>query len=98
LPSKRSKHFATGQAREWPSPGGPKSQPYGIVAVKDVLWYSEAGVNPNTVVRFGPKTETFQAWVIPSGDGVVRNMDATRDGNLVLACSGVNGVAVVYVK
>jgi virginiamycin B lyase len=89
---------ATGKTSEWPSPGGPKSQPYGIYAVRDVLWYSEAGVKPYTVVRFDPKTETFQTWVIPSGGGVVRNMDATRDGNLVLACSGVNGIAMVHVQ
>lgn len=89
---------ATGQAREWPSPGGPTSQPYGIAAVKDVLWYSESGVNPNTVVRFDPTTEHFQTWVIPSGGGAVRNMMATRDGNLVLACSGVNRLALVRVQ
>jgi virginiamycin B lyase len=89
---------ATGKASEWPSPGGPQSQPYGIVAVGDVLWYSEAGVKPNTVVRFDPKTETFQTWAIPSGGGVVRNMMATRDGDLALACSGVNGIAVVHVQ
>jgi hypothetical protein len=28
----------------------------------------------------------------------VRNMDVTRDGNLVLACSGVNRIALVQVK
>ena len=89
---------ATGQASEWPSPGGPKSQPYAIYAVKGVLWYSEAGVQPNTLVRFDPKTEQFQTWTIPSGGGVVRNMDATRDGNLALACSGVNRIALVQVK
>jgi virginiamycin B lyase len=89
---------ATGQAGEWPSPGGPKSQPYAISAVRDVLWYSEAGVKPNTVVRFDPKTEKFQTWVIPSGGGVVRNMDVTREGNLVLACSGVNRIALVRVR
>jgi virginiamycin B lyase len=52
--------------------------------VKDVLWYSESGVSPNTLVRFDPKTEKFQTWEIPSGGGVVRNMMATQDGNLVL--------------
>jgi hypothetical protein len=81
-----------------PLPGGPQSQPYGIIAVKDVLWYSEAGVKPNIVVHFDPKTETFQSWVIPSGGGVVRNMDVIRDGDPVLACSGVNGLAVVHVQ
>ena len=68
-----------------------QSQPYGIQAVKDVIWYSEAAVQPNTLVRFDPKTEKFQTWTIPSGGGVVRNIDITRDGNLALACSGVDG-------
>ena len=85
----------TGNAREWPSPGGVNSGPYGIAVVKDVLWYSELGVSPNTLVRFDPKTEKFQTWDIPSGGGVVRNMMATKDGNLVLACSGVDRIALV---
>ena len=89
---------ATGQVREWPSPGGPQSQPYGITTTGGVIWYSESGVRPNTLVRFDPRTEAFQTWVIPSGGGVVRNMMATADGNLVMACSGVNRVALVEVK
>ncbi|HEX9147301.1 MAG TPA: cytochrome C [Candidatus Binatia bacterium] len=89
---------ATGKTTEWPSPGGPKSQPYGIAVVNDILWYSEAGVEPNTVVRFDPKTEKFQTWKIPSGGGVVRNIDVTKDGNLTLACSGVNRIALVQLK
>ena len=88
----------TGEASEWPSHGGPGSHPYGIAAVNDVLWYSESGVEPNTLVRFDPKTGKFQSWAIPSGGGVVRNVMATRDGNLVLACSGVNRIALVEVK
>ncbi len=32
---------------------------------------------------------------IPSGGGVVRNMVATPNGTLYLACSGVNKVAIV---
>jgi len=88
----------TGSVKEWPSPGGPQSQPYGIVGLKDVVWYSESGVSPNTLVRFDPKAEKFQTWTIPSGGGVVRNMMATRDGNLVMACSGRNRVALVEIK
>lgn len=88
----------TGQVREWPSPGGKDSRPYGIAAVGDVLWYSESHVKPNTLVRFDSKSEKFQTWIIPSGGGVVRNMMATLDGNLVLACSGVNRVALVEVQ
>ena len=88
---------ATGDVQEWPSPSGPKSRPYGIAAVGHVVWYSESAVRPNTLVRFDTATEGFQTWVIPSGGGVVRNMMATSDGNLVLACSGVNRVALVEV-
>jgi virginiamycin B lyase len=87
----------TGQVNEWPSPGGRESLPYGIASIKDVIWYSESGVWPNTLVRFDPKTEKFQTWAIPSGGGVVRNVSVTRDGNLALACSGVNRVALVEI-
>jgi virginiamycin B lyase len=88
----------TGQVTEWASPGGPRSRPYGITAIGDVIWYSESNTKPNTVVRFDPKTEKFQTWIIPSGGGVVRNMVSTPEGNLWLACSGVNGIAFVEVK
>lgn len=88
----------TGKVDEWASPGGPRSRPYGITAVGNVIWYSESNTKPNTVVRFDPKTEKFQTWIIPSGGGVVRNMVTTPDGNLWLACSGVNGIAFVEVK
>ena len=82
--------------KEWASPGGPESEPYGIAVTKDGdVWYSESGVKPNTLVRFDPKTESFGKEPIPSGGGVVRNMVATPDGRLYLACSGVNKVAVV---
>ncbi len=89
---------ATGEVKEWPSPGGPQSKPYGITVVGDIIWYSEAGVKPNTIVRFDPKTEKFQTWLIPSGGGVVRNMMHTKDGNLVITESGVNKVGLVTVK
>ena len=88
----------TEKATEWPSPGGPKSQPYGIAVLNGVIWYSESAVRPNTLVRFDPKTEKFQTWIIPGGGGVVRNMKVTADGNLALAESGVNKIALVEVK
>jgi virginiamycin B lyase len=87
----------TGQTREWPSPGGPKSQPYAIAVARDAVWYVESAVKPNALVRFDPSTEKFQSWVIPGGGGVVRNMMATRDGNLVMAESGLNMVALVEI-
>jgi virginiamycin B lyase len=60
-----------------------------------MVWYSESGITPNTVVRFNPKTERFARAKIPSGGGTVRNMAATSDGRIYLACSGVNKVGVV---
>lgn len=50
------------------------------------VWYSESGVKPNTVVAFNPKTKSFYSWPVPSGGAVVRNMVATPDDHLYLAC------------
>jgi virginiamycin B lyase len=88
----------TGATTEFASPGGPRSAPYGIVYLKGAVWYSESGVRPNTLVRFDPAAQRFQTWAIPSGGGVVRNMMVTRDGNIAMACSGVNQVALVTIK
>jgi virginiamycin B lyase len=89
---------STGKVTEWASPGGPKSKRCGITAVGEIIWYSESSTKPNTIVRFDPKTEKFQTWVILPGGGVVRNMVHAPDGNLWLACSGVNRIAVVEIK
>jgi virginiamycin B lyase len=63
-----------------------------------MIWYSESGVRPDTIVRFDPKTKTFNTWPIPSGGGVIRHMVATPDGNIYIACSGVNKVGIVRVQ
>jgi virginiamycin B lyase len=84
--------------KEWQSPSGPQSRPYAITIVDGIVWYCEAGVKPNTLVRFDPKNEKFQTWTIPSGGGVVRNMMHFADGKLVLTESGENVVALVTVK
>jgi virginiamycin B lyase len=89
---------ATAKQDEWASPGGPESKPYGIAITPDGgVWYSESGLSPNTIVRFDPEKRSFAGWPIPSGGGVVRNMAATPKGNLYLACSGVNKVAIVTI-
>jgi virginiamycin B lyase len=87
----------TGAVKDWPSPGGPLSQPYGITFLNGIIWYSESAVKPNTMVRFDPKTEKFQTWPIPAGGGVVRNMMVTRDGNIVIAESALNIVGLVEI-
>ncbi len=84
--------------KEWLSPSGPQSRPYGITIVNGIVWYSESGVKPNTLVRFDPKNEKFQTWMIPAGGGVVRNMMHFADGKLVLTESGENVVGLVTVK
>ena len=87
---------ATGAVKMWLSPGGTGSAPYGIAITPDgMVWYSESGVKPNTIVQFNPKTEQFARAAIPSGGGTVRNMAATADGRVYIACSGVNKVGVV---
>jgi virginiamycin B lyase len=94
-------HFdpATRKVEEWPSPGGGGSEPYGIaVDAKGIVWYSESGMKPNTLVRFDPKTKAFSTTTVPSGGGVIRNMVATQDGKLYMACSGVNKVAVAHIR
>ena len=89
---------ADGRVDEWPSPDGKAAKPYGMAATLDgAVWYSESGIEPNTIVRFHPKTRTFARWSIPSGGGVVRHIVATPDGNLFIACSGVDKVGVVKV-
>jgi len=60
-----------------------------------MVWYAETGVTPNRVIGFNRKTQSFLAPTpIASGGGVVRNMVASPDGKLYLACSGVNKVAI----
>lgn len=89
----------TGKIEEWASPGGSESRPYGITITPDgVVWYSESGIRPNTIVRFDPNTKGFGTWPIPSGGGVVRNMVSTAGGDLYIACSGVNKVGIVKVE
>jgi virginiamycin B lyase len=88
---------ASGKVIEWQSPSGPKSEPYGISAISDILWYSESGTTPNTVVRFDPRAGKFQSWTIPGGGNIVRNTSVTTDGNFVLANSLVNTVTLVSI-
>jgi virginiamycin B lyase len=85
----------TGEIREWDSPSGPGSHPYAIAVIDGVVWYNESAVRPDALVRFDPRTETFQSWPIPSGSlyaGMVRHMRPTRDGNLLLHQGSTNRI------
>ena len=90
---------ATGKTQEWRSPGGADSEPYAIAVTPDgLVWYVETGLTPNRIIGFNPTTQTFTTPTpIPSGGGIVRNMVATPDGELYLACSGVNKVDIAEI-
>ena len=86
--------------KEYLSPSGPKSEPYGITVINDTVWYNEGNAKPNGLVRFDPKTESFQTFpILPSGGGVVRNMMPTKDGKgIVMAESAANKVAIATIQ
>ena len=91
----------TGEIKEWPSPSGPTSHPYAIVVINGIVWYNESGMRPDPLVRFDPKTETFQSWAIPSGNiyaGIIRHMRAARDGSLLIHQSSTNRIIQVSVR
>ena len=91
-------NLQSGEIKEWPSPSGPRSHPYAIVVIDGVIWYNESGQRPDALVRFDPKSETFQSWAIPSGGvhaGIIRHMRRTKDGNLVIHQSSTNRIIVV---
>jgi virginiamycin B lyase len=91
-------NLLTDQVKEWLSPSGPNSRPYGMAFTKGAIWYNESNARPNTIVRFDPQTEKFQTWTIPGGGDIVRNMDVTPDGNVAIANSLVNQVGLVAIK
>lgn len=91
---------ATGEVKEWASPSGPKSHPYAIAVIDGIVWYNESGVRPDPLVRFDPRSEEFQSWPIPSGDvyaGIVRHVDVTEDGNLLIHQSATNRIIHVSI-
>jgi virginiamycin B lyase len=88
----------TGEIREWDSPSGPRSHPYGIAVLDGAVWYNESGVRPDMLVRFDPATESFQSWPIKSGNvyaGILRNARITRQGTLLIHQTATNRVIEV---
>lgn len=93
---------STGDIKEWASPSGPNSHPYAIAVFEGAIWYNESGVRPDMLVRFDPKTETFQSWPIASGPvhaGILRHMRTTLDGKaLLIHQSGTNHIGRVTLE
>ena len=88
----------TGEITQWDSPSGPRSHPYSMAVVDDVIWYNESGMRPDALVRFNPQTESFQSWAIPSGVGIIRNTWVTEEGNLLIHQSSSNQVGLVKIN
>lgn len=84
-------NYKTGEWKEWDSPSGARAQPYGIALAADgAVWYNEAGADK--MVRFDPKSETFETFPMPSPRSVVRHMVRDSKGTLWLAVSGPRGI------
>jgi len=68
---------ANGTVREWPTPSGAKSLPYAMaVDDRDRIWMVETGVQPNRLVGFDTKNQSWIANtpIAESGGGSVRHM------------------------
>lgn len=89
---------ATGAIKQWDSPSGPSSHPYSLAVIDDVIWYNESGMRPDALVRFNPRSESFQSWAIPSGVGIVRNVWKTEEGNLLIHQSSSNKIGLVKIN
>ena len=87
----------TGEIIQWDSPSGERSHPYSMTVIDDVIWYNESGMRPDALVRFDPRTETFQSWAMPSGIGIIRHTWKTRDGDLLIHQSSSNRVGRVRI-
>ena len=59
-----------------------------------VIHGQNAGINP---AQTGTRSAVHYQHEIPAGGGVVRNMMTTRDGNIVMAESALNIVALVTI-
>jgi virginiamycin B lyase len=83
-------NYRTEEWKEWLSPSGAESRPYGIaIAASGAVWYNESGANK--MVRFDPEKETFETFPLPSPQSVIRHMVRAPDGVLWLAVSAPGG-------
>jgi virginiamycin B lyase len=88
----------SGAFKEWPSPGGAGSAPYGIAIAPDGrIFYDEA--RSGTVVAFDRKTSNMETVKIPTPGSIVRNMavDSTRN-RIWLALSGTSRLGKIELK
>jgi len=75
---------AAGLFKEWPAPGGAKSQPYGVIIdANDRIWFDEFGMKPSRFVGFDTAKESFFSVTEIQSGGGVRHMFFHRPANEV---------------
>ncbi len=87
----------TKTVKEWRSPGGENSRPYGMtVDDKNQVWYVETGLFPNRLVGFDSRAEkVFSITNIESGGGTVRHMMYHQPSHTVWFGTDANTIARV---
>jgi virginiamycin B lyase len=88
----------SGAFKEWLSPGGASSAPYGIAIAPDGrIFYDEA--RSGSIVAFDRKSGQMETIKIPTPGAIVRNMsvDSTR-GRIWLALSGTSRIGKIELK
>ena len=88
-------HPESGIIKEYPTPGGSDSRPYGMaVDHRNMLWFVESGLTPNRLVGFDPVTESFGDPVpVPSGGGTVRHMVYDGEADAIWFGTDTNTIA-----
>jgi virginiamycin B lyase len=89
---------ATGKVTEWLSPSGPKSEPYGISAINDIIWTASPVQRRIPWCASIRRPRNSRAGRSRGGGNIVRNTSVTRQGDFVLANSLVNAVTLVKIS
>jgi virginiamycin B lyase len=88
--------FATGAWREWPLPGAAPKSLCRLGDDLDQVWLSDFGAN--SMVRFDPRTETFDVFELPSAGAQVRQILGRPPGEVWGGESGTDKLVVIRTR